>query len=276
LYTIEYYSVDTAGNEESYNSITVNLTDFEVNSYLSRGEDTPIGYFDVIFTKSKQTGEYKLVATNPGQMFYIIEFVNNWPTPIDSLDFEVMLPEDFIMKGSEPIHIYLDGVDVTTDCVINGNLVTVMNILPGASIEIIVHLDYGLKGTYYANIDDFGMIGYIFETSVSGINGVNSFEQSSQVSTTIITHQKKTTAIAGYVYNTNGDFLEGLTVELYQDGVLIGTTTTDENGFYYFIDIDEGDYEVHVLYNESTEIQVATASKNELEEVSFELLYDPL
>jgi len=56
--------------------------------------------------------------------------------------------------------------------------------------------------------------------------------------------------------------------------VLIGTTTTDENDFYYFIDIAEGDYEVHVLYNDSTEIQVATTSKNELEEVDFELSYD--
>ena len=79
-----------------------------------------------------------------------------------------------------------------------------------------------------------------------------------------------------YVYNTNGEFLEGLIVKLYQNGVLIGTTTTDENGFYYFIDIDEGDYEVHVLYDDQNEIQVATASKNELEEVNFELLYDPL
>ncbi|GAH16792.1 unnamed protein product, partial [marine sediment metagenome] len=111
---------------------------------------------------------------------------------------------------------------------------------------------------------------------VSGINGVNGLEQSSPTSATLTAHQKKTTAIAGYVYNTNGDFLEGLTVELYQNGVLIGTTTTDENGFYYFIDIDEGDYEVHVLFNDSNEIQVATASKNELEEVNFELLYDPL
>jgi len=276
LYTIEYYSVDIAGNEELFNSVTVYLSDFEVTSYLSKGEDTPIDYFDVIFTKSKQTGEYKLVATNPGQMFYIIELVNNWPTSIESLDFEVILPEDFLMKGSEPIHIYLDGVDITTDCVINGNFITVMNILPGAALEIIVHIDYGLKGTYYANLDDFGMIGYSIETLVSGLNGVNGFEQSSQASATLIAHQKKTTAIAGYVYNTNGDFLEGLTVELYQNGVLIGTTTTDENGFYYFIDIDEGDYEVHVLFNDSNEIQVATASKNELEEVNFELLYDPL
>ena len=114
------------------------------------------------------------------------------------------------------------------------------------------------------------------ETLVSGINGFKGLEQFSEVSATLITHQKKTTAIAGYVYNTNGEFLEGLTVKLYQNGVLIRTTTTDENGFYYFIDIEEGDYEVHVLYDDTNEIQVATASKNELEDVNFELLYDPL
>ena len=276
LYTIEYYSVDAAGNEESVNSITVNLANFEVNSYLSKGEDDPITFFDIIFTRSKQTGEYKLVATNPGQIFHITEVTNHWLTSIDTLTIEVIIPDDFIMKGSEPIHVYLDGVDITLNCLIEGNLITVQDVPSGSSIKVVVHLDYGLKGMVYANIDDFGMVGYVFETLVSGINGVNGLEQSTQHTATIITHQKKTTAIAGYVYNTNGEFLEGLTVKLYQNGVLIGTTTTDENGFYYFIDIDEGDCEVHVLYDDQNEIQVATASKNELEEVNFELLYDPL
>ncbi|MHA2122902.1 MAG: hypothetical protein ACW990_17020, partial [Promethearchaeota archaeon] len=90
-----------------------------INSYISKGEYNPISYFDVIFTKSKQTGEYKLVATNPGQIFYIIELVNNWPVPMELLNIEATIPGDFVLKGSTPIHIYLDGLDITGDCIIS-------------------------------------------------------------------------------------------------------------------------------------------------------------
>jgi len=278
-YTIEYYSVDIAGNEELINSITVNLVNFEINTYLSKGEDNTITYFDVIFTKNKQTGEYRLVATNPGQIFYIIEFTNHWPTSVDTLDIEILIPVDFILKGSEPIHVYLDGTDITSDCVINGNLITIQDIPSDSVIKIVIHLDYGLKGNTYESLDDYGMKGYVFNTVVSGVNGDpliidDGLEQSSQYSATLITHQKKTTAITGYVYDIYGNPIEGATVELYLNGVLINTTITDENGFYYFIDVEVDIYEVHVIYNGITKIQVATASKDELTELDFMISYE--
>jgi hypothetical protein len=49
---------------------------------------------------------------------------------------------------------------------------------------------------------------------------------------------------------------------------------TDENGFYYFIDIEIGMYEVHVTFGGITEIQVATASKDELTELDFVIDYE--
>jgi hypothetical protein len=164
--------------------------------------------------------------------------------------------------------------------VINGNLISLFNLSPGGHVKVVVHLDYALKGTYYPSLDDFGMIGYLFSAEVTSSYGDpllpgDYLEGTSEHTATITTHQKKTTAIAGYVYNPNGDYLQGLTVELYLNGVLIATTSTDENGFYYFIDIEEGVYEVRVYYSDTNEIQVATASKNELTEVNFELPYYP-
>ena len=279
-YIIEYYCEDFAGNEEEFNSISVCLASLDFISYISRGESNPIGYFDVIFTFCKQTDEYKLVATNPGQLFYILEIVNNWPTSIESLDVEICLPADFYFKEGDAIQIFADGIDITSECLINGNLISVLNLLPGMNLKIVVHLDYALKGTYYPSLDEFGMKGYKFNSEILAIHGdpmiLNNYLEESVVdSATLTTHQKKTTAIAGYVYNTNGMSLEGLTVELWMNGELISSTVTDENGFYYFIDIAEGEYEIYVYFGDSDEMQVATASKNELTEVNFELEYYP-
>ncbi|MHA2051734.1 MAG: OmpL47-type beta-barrel domain-containing protein [Promethearchaeota archaeon] len=280
LYTIEYYSLDIAGNEELVNSITVHVSDLGINSYISKGEYNPISYFDVIFTKSKQTGEYKLVATNPGQIFYIIELVNNWPVPMELLNIEATIPGDFVLKGSTPIHIYLDGLDITGDCIISGTLITLQNVASGSGIKIVIHLDYGLKGTTYISLEEFGMVGYMFETITSGNNGDpliidDGLEQTLQHSATLITHQKKTTAIAGYVFDLNGNPIEGAEVQLWTDNTFCGSFITDENGFYYFIDIAEGVYEVRVYFDGILKgMQVATASKNELTQVDFEIIYE--
>ncbi len=59
-------------------------------------------------------------------------------------------------------------------------------------------------------------------------------------------------------------------VELFDsDGNLVGTAITDENGFYYFLDIAVGNYTVKVTYNFQTYIQVISVAKNELAQVDF-------
>jgi hypothetical protein len=55
-YTIEYYSVNVAGNEETPNSVTVILVSLKVNSYLTDSEFNPITYFDVVFAKDRSGG----------------------------------------------------------------------------------------------------------------------------------------------------------------------------------------------------------------------------
>jgi len=43
---------------------------------------------------------------------------------------------------------------------------------------------------------------------------------------------------------------EGLTVELWKDGALVDSTTTDENGHFAFYDLDPGEYEVKEILGE--------------------------
>ena len=40
----------------------------------------------------------------------------------------MLIPEDFILKGAEPIHVYLDGIEINSSCIINGNLITIQDI----------------------------------------------------------------------------------------------------------------------------------------------------
>ena len=274
-YVIEYYSVDVAGNGETIRSVTVILVSFEVNSYMTDSDFNPITYFDVVFAKDGSSG-YKLVATNPGQFYYNIEIVNNWPIVVN-MTIDVYIPEDFVLKGAVPIHIYLDGSDITDLCLISGTTITVMDVSPRSIVYVTIHLDYGLKGTIYASLDEFELKGYVFSVVVSGSGGSPSVPGEGLVgayssSATLIAHQKKTTAIAGFVMDVDGNPIVGVTVKLFDSsGNLVAETVTDENGFYYFVDIEAGDYIVQVTYNGQTYAQETSVAKDELAQVDFEI-----
>ena len=276
--TIEYYSVDKAGNAEEIKTIDVYVVSLETQSYVSRGESNPITFFDIIFKNDKQTGFYKLVATNPGLFFYHIDVLNNWPNTIESLTIEAVLPVDFVVHGTAPVFVYMDGIDITDSCIINGVLIEISNIPTGSEIAIIIHLEYALRGTDYPNLEDFGMTGYEFSTLMSAISGdpfiINDgLVEMSQSSVNLITHQKKTTAIAGFVKDINGNPIVGAEIELYDNyGTLIGTTYTDDTGFYYFIDIEAIDYVIHLTYISHTDIKYAIATEDDLTEIDFIIL----
>lgn len=275
-YIIEYYSVDIAGNEETVKSATAILVSFKVNSYLTDSDFNPITYFDVVFAKDK-SGGYKLVATNPGQFYYLIEVINNWPIIIDSLIINASIPGDFVLKGAVPIHVYLDDVDITDLCTIDGTMIIVTNVPSRSVVYATIHLDYGLKGTVYASLDDFEMKGYICSVIVSGFSGSPSMSGEGLIgiyssSATLIACKKKTTAIAGFVADVNGNPIVGITVRLFDsNGNLVTETVTDENGFYYFVDIEAGDYTVKVTYNGQTYTQETTVAENELAQVDFKI-----
>jgi len=180
-----------------------------------------------------------------------------------------------VLKGARPIHIYLDGIDITDICTIDGTLIIVTDVPAGSMIYVNIHLDYALKGTTYESLDDFGMKSYFFEVNVSGSGGSPSIPGQGLIGTydsptNLIAHHKKTTAIAGYIKDFYGNPIANAIVELFDsDGNLVGTAITDENGFYYFLDIAVGNYTVKVTYNFQTYIQAITVAKNELAQVDF-------
>ena len=227
-------------------------------------EDIPISDFDTIFSKYKDGG-FKLVSTNPGQFFYNIEIMNERLVTIDSLSVNVIIPADFILEGSNPIHIYLNGNDITETCTIEGTLVSVSNIAPGSVVKVEVHLDYKLKGCIYENLEDFGMKSYIFNVIVSE-SPFDTFSSSAS----LVTHQKKTTALAGFLTDINGNPIVGAIINLTDlNGNLINTTVSDESGFYYFLDLEVMEYIITVTYISQTFIQTIMVVLNELTQVDF-------
>ncbi|MFX1416383.1 MAG: OmpL47-type beta-barrel domain-containing protein, partial [Promethearchaeota archaeon] len=269
-YTISYYSVDFAGNDEDPKQKTVYLTSLHVDSHTADGDGNLIDFFETVFTKDRHSGGYKLVATNPGQIFYHLCVTNCWPIDVDMMTIEIGIPEDFVTKGANPIHVYLDGADITPLSLIADCSVIVTDIPADSMIEIVVHLDYALKGNVYESPAAFGMRSYKFSTAVEGNSMVlvGTYESS----TILAASQKKTTAIAGYVLDLNGNPIFGATVDLYDVlGNHMGSVLTDECGFYYFIDIAEGLYIVQVTYDATILSQEVGAVKNELTLVDFNL-----
>jgi hypothetical protein len=249
-FTIEFYSVDNVGNTEEINSLTVTLVNPEISTYLSDEVD-PISSFDIIFTKYKNEG-YKLVATNPGQIFYNLEIINEWPISINTLTIDITLPFDFILKGTNPIHLFLNEIEITDSCTIDGTLITINELPPDSTLIIVVHMDYGLKGNIYQSLDDFIMRYYEINVDLVTSGGINTNPSKFLYGTysntlDLVAHQKKTTAIAGFLTDENGNPIAGALVELYYpDGSKYAEIEADENGFYYFVEIPHGDYDIFV------------------------------
>jgi hypothetical protein len=264
IYTIYFYSVDNVENIEEENSLTVNLVSLEVKTKITEDSTKELNYFDVIFRKSKEDGieGLMLIATNPGEMFYHVEVINDWPITIGTLYISVNLPEDFIFKGANPIHIFVDGNEITNEVLIEGDFITILNVIPGTTIEIIAHIDYGLKGTFYPTLDEFWMKDYLFTPELTA-NGdlIGNYHGESELKA----FEKKTTAVAGYVKDAMGELVAGAEVQLkFPDGS-VAYTITDENGLYFFLDLSASTFEIRVIYNEiETEWELLSVLKGEV------------
>lgn len=63
--------------------------------------------------------------------------------------------------------------------------------------------------------------------------------------------EKKTTTIAGFVTDLNGNPIIGVQIDQPDMlGNILASTETDENGFYYFINVDVGDYTIQLTLND--------------------------
>jgi hypothetical protein len=211
--------------------------------------------FKLIFTPDMQIWPAsKLPASNPGQFFYNVFYVGDGPA-----SFAISIPEPFEFQGANPVHVYT-GVSVIEEngfkCfepdpeseIYAGDF----SGLSGLSnfdgfLYVAVHLDYGLKGTtgYLPNFDNdaldatdetkvliYNFTDYTFEvggsqTDSQTIQNVNDF--------------KKIPGFGGLVTQTLTTLLstedvpiEGQVVEIFLDGTLLGTATTDKDGWFMF------------------------------------------
>lgn len=274
-YTLEWYSVDIVGNVEGISSETVELVKLDVTSYLTDSEFSQILFFDFIVHFDKKSDLYKLVATNPGQFYYNIEITNNWPISVETLVIDALIPDDFVLKGGTSIHVYLDGEDVTHLCLISDTTITFSNLPVGSQLYVAIHLDYGLKKQYFETLAEIQMQNYVFDVCMNGESGNPSPGEELQgnynTPANLIGHQKKVTAIAGYVYDASGLPVIGATIELHDAQGLIASTTTDENGFYYFFDIDDGEYSILVHLDDQVHMFAVIATNQELTLAIFNL-----
>jgi hypothetical protein len=120
-----------------------------IDSWITDSDFYKISEFRVVFTPDRKTGYYTLTATNPGQFYFNVLVNNNGPLPLNITIF-YSIDSYFIMKAARPIHIYADMnriIDITPNCTISGNTITVYNVPPGSFIYVTIHIDYLLKNT---------------------------------------------------------------------------------------------------------------------------------
>ena len=96
---------------------------------------------------------------------------NTWPIGLDDYTITLLLPDDFLLSGTNPIHIYLDGVEITSLCTIDGTIITVHSIPAGSTITVETHLKYALRRTTFASLEEFAMKNYLFTVYTEGITG---------------------------------------------------------------------------------------------------------
>jgi len=132
--------------------------------------------------------------------------------------------------------------------------ITVVGKIPSSGlIYVAIHLDYGLKDSLWSKSGS-SAVGVTYPTVTILNNQPYTFTFSNfgtLISTTTITsvnHFNKDPGIAGIVQNAaSGEPLVGVTVRLYDsNGNLIGTTTTDSDGFYAFSLTTKGTFTITV------------------------------
>lgn len=246
--TISYYSIDYYGNVEEMKSNSINLgspaLSLDIKAGLTDGSYNGVDSFDIILHE-EQSGLYRIVATNPGQFQLTIEFINGWTVPLEWVIIEGLLPGDFVLKGANPYRVLLNGHDITADVGISSLAIELPNIPSGGVVEITYDFEYALKGSSGHSPDDFQLKDYVI--------GVDFRCQSMNVLVPnvppkhLIGHDKNIASIVGLLSYHDGVPLVGIPVYLMDAYYnIIAETITDENGIYFFVDLEPAIYPINV------------------------------
>jgi uncharacterized repeat protein (TIGR01451 family) len=234
---------------------------------FDRDPDLEGQQFRLVFTPDlKDMPNYKLPASNPGQQFYNVFYTGSGPTT-----FDISVPYPYVTQGAVPVHVYsavllttIDGLDCfvpdpssliyTSDQQIvlgdyNGGgfgstaSIKLDNVpVPGKFVYVLIHLDYGLKGTHGYLPDSSDNAWDVNATEILLPNLANhtfmvSGSQNDSQTVQNINAFKRIPGIAGLVTNnSSSNPMVGVQVEIYDpQGGLLGTVYTDQDGWYQFV-----------------------------------------
>ena len=238
---------------------------------FDRDTQTAGQQFRLLFTKHPDApGGYKLSASNPGQFSDNVFFD---AAPGSSAKVSIEIPYPFVTQGAKPIHVtdgvtfkdgcFVPGTDITRNFIISktsialsdyasqafGEVVTVTASTSDAPdsgvIYVHIHLDYGLKatggwspGSGNAATHDPNLppnIPDLQSYSFSSVVGTSTDSLSVQSENVFKRNpSSENPGFGGVVANTEGDGIQGVTVEVHRpDGTLLGSTTTDAEGLYF-------------------------------------------
>lgn len=185
-YTIYARAYDNLGNEGTDPEppeVTVVL--LELTTSFTDSKFNPLEELQVIFNEQKPP-MYK-VGTNPGTIYEIIEITNIGSTvmlPNVELDISIPTEMDFFgpgepafqLQGAKPVHIYLNGIDVTPPgkwTQSPDELLVEQALAPGDTLTLTIHYEYAFKGNTYSASDIGGWTAeaYDFETAITSASG---------------------------------------------------------------------------------------------------------
>jgi hypothetical protein len=185
-YIFVYWDVDgTATKNSLIYEITVHMGTWHTatahywlelgfETYVTDSNFKKIDHFDTVWTPqdTKKT-MFKLSATNPGQFMYNIKITNTWPATINTLPITFSFSSDFVTHGADPIQVwtmnaktgtriypttitYTPGTPGTPTNGVTGTpgtpstgTITILNIAPGQTLYITIHLEYRFAGQIF-------------------------------------------------------------------------------------------------------------------------------
>jgi len=176
-------NVGNLGTDESPTTVTIVYLEYKAT--ISHSDTNEIEEMIVGFAKHKQT-EYK-VYTNPGIICETITITNTGTlVTLPELILDASPPleagflgagmEAFRYQGGRPVHVKLNGADVTphgTWVPDSANINVLQELAPGDTIEVQILYEYSFKGNTYIKSDALGWPGedYIFEADLLSAYG---------------------------------------------------------------------------------------------------------